>query len=245
MTKKKNNKDLTLIGHLGELRKRIINSMLSLIVFGLVAYNFAEPIAKDILGKADGMQFVYLTPSELMLSYIRIAVVGGLVISSPIILSQIWLFISPGLEKKQRRYVLVAFFLGGAFFIIGVVLSYIFALPLILKFFSGFQIPEIQATISFSSYLNFVLSTLLAFGAVFELPIVMFLLTRFGLVKTSFYTKNRKYMILVIFVVAAILTPPDVISQTLLALPMMVLYEIGIIFSKIGSNEKEEKKSIN
>lgn len=239
MIKNNSNKDLTLIGHLSELRKRLINSMLSLIVFSLVAYNFAEPIAKDIVGRSYGMQFVYLSPSELMLSYIRIALVCGLILSAPIILSQIWLFISPGLEKNQRRYVVVAFFLGGTFFVIGVILSYIFALPLILNFFAGFQIPEIQATISFSSYLNFVLSTLLAFGAVFELPIVMFLLTRFGLVKTNFYAKNRKYMILVIFIVAAILTPPDVVSQILLAIPMMVLYEIGIIFSKIGNKKKE------
>lgn len=233
------NKDLTLVGHLGELRKRLINSVLSLVVFALVAYNFAEPIAKDILGKAHNMQFVYLSPSELMLSYIRIALVGGLVLSAPIILSQIWLFISPGLEKSQRRYVLLAFFLGGGFFIIGVILSYIFALPLILQFFAGFQIPEIQATISFSSYLNFVLSTLLAFGAIFELPIVMFLLTKFGLVKADFYTKYRKYMILVIFIVAAILTPPDVVSQLLLGIPMVLLYEIGIIFAKTGNNKKK------
>lgn len=237
--KKMTNKDLTLVGHLGELRKRIINSLLSLIVFTLIAYNFAEPIAKDILSKSKDMQFVYLAPSELMLSYIRIAIVCGVILAAPIILSQIWLFISPGLENSQKKYVLIAFFLGGGFFIIGVILSYIFALPLILKFFAGFQIPEIQATISFSSYLNFVLSTLLAFGAIFELPIVMFLLTKFGLVKVEYYAKYRKYMILVIFIVAAILTPPDVVSQILLAIPMMVLYEIGIIFSKIGSVKKE------
>lgn len=238
--KNSQNKELTLIGHLGELRKRIINSLLALIVFSLLAYNFAEPIAKDILRKADNMQFVYLSPSELMLSYIRLALVGGVVLAAPIILSQIWLFVSPGLEEVQKKYVLVAFFLGGVFFIVGVILSYIFALPLIMNFFAGFQIPEIRATISFSSYLNFVLSTLLAFGAVFELPIVMFLLTRFGLVKTDFYIKNRKYMILVIIIVAAILTPPDVVSQVLLAIPMLILYEIGIVFSRIGKNKREE-----
>lgn len=238
MIKKSSNTDLTLIGHLSEVRKRIIISFLSVIVFTLVSYNFADVIARDIISKSNDMQFVYLSPSELMLCYIRIALICGVVLAAPIILSQIWLFISPGLENNQKKYVLIAFFVGGGFFILGVVLSYIFVLPLILKFFAGFQISEIQATISFSSYLNFVLSTLLAFGAIFELPIIMFLLTRFGLIKVDFYIKYRKYMILVIFIVAGILTPPDVVSQILLAIPMMVLYEIGIIFSKIGKKKK-------
>ncbi|MDR7870971.1 MAG: twin-arginine translocase subunit TatC [Tissierellaceae bacterium] len=235
------NKDLTLVGHLGELRKRLIISLLSLIGFSLIAYNFADLIAKDIIGRAPDMKFVYLTPSELMLSYIRIAIVCGIILAAPIIISQIWLFVSPGLEDKQKKYVLIAFFLGGAFFILGTIMAYIFALPLILNFFLEFQIPEIQAYISFSNFLNFVLSTLLAFGGIFELPIVMFLLTRFGLVKVEFYTKYRKYMVLVIFFVAAILTPPDVVSQILLAVPMLLLYEIGIIFSRIGQKKKEDK----
>lgn len=241
MMKKKINKDLTLVAHLDELRRRIIKSLLSLIILSLIAYNFAETIARDILSRAPDMQFVYLSPSELMLSYIRIALVCGLIFSSPIILTQIWLFVRPGLEENQKRYVLIAFFLGGIFFILGTIMAYIVALPLILKFFAGFQIPEIQATISFSSFLNFVLSILIAFGAIFELPIIMFLLTRFRLVKVDFYIKYRKYMILVIFIVAAILTPPDVVSQVLLAIPMLLLYEIGIIFSKIGQKNKDHK----
>ena len=240
--KQRTNKELTLVGHLGELRKRLIISLLSLTVFSLLAYNFSEIIAKDIINRAPDMRFVYLTPSELMLSYIRIALVCGFVLSAPIIISQIWLFVSPGLEDKQRRYVVIAFFLGGIFFVLGIIMAYIVALPLILNFFSEFQIPEIQAYISFSNFLNFVLSTLLAFGAIFELPIVMFLLSRFGLVKVDFYIKYRKYMILVIFIVAAILTPPDVISQVLLAIPMLLLYEIGIIFSRFGQKKKENKE---
>jgi sec-independent protein translocase protein TatC len=154
-------------------------------------------------------------------------------------LSQIWLFVSPGLEDKQKKYVLIAFLLGGAFFVLGTIMAYLVVMPLIMKFLLEFQIPEIQANISFSSFLNFVLSTLLAFGTIFELPIVMFLLTKFGIVRSSFYTKYRKYMILIIFIVAAILTPPDVVSQVLMALPMLLLYEIGIVFSKFGQKKKE------
>lgn len=241
MKRRKTNEELTLVGHLAELRRRIIISGLALIIFSFVGYYFAEPIAKDIVSRAPDMDFVFISPSELMLSYIRIAIFCGFVIGAPIILSQIWLFISPGLENNQKRYILVSLLLGGGFFVIGTIFAYTMVLPVIFKFFAGFQMPEIKATISFSNYLNFIISILLAFGVVFELPIIMFLLTRFGLFKAEFFVKNRKYMILVIFVVAAILTPPDVVSQTLLALPMLGLYEVGIILSKIGQKGRKNK----
>jgi len=242
MKRKKAKEDLTLVGHLTELRKRIIVSGLSLIIFALIGYYFAEFIVKDLVNRAPDMDFVFISPSELMLSHIRIAVYFGFVIGSPIILSQIWLFVSPGLEKDQRKYVVIALLLGGGFFLGGVVFSYIFVLPVVFKFFASFQIPEIKATISFSNYLSFIISMLLAFGAVFELPIVMYILARFGLVRVAFFTKNRKYMVLVIFLISALLTPPDVVSQTLLAIPMLALYEVGILLSRIGQKGRKASK---
>lgn len=238
MTKKKTNTDLTLVGHLAELRKRIIIIGLSIIIFSMLGYYFAEPIAKDIVGRAPDMDFVFISPSELMLSYLKIAVVCGLVISSPIILSQIWMFTSPGLEDNQKRYILIALFLGSGFFVIGSIFAYLIVLPVIFKFFAGFQMPEIQATISFANYLSFIIRIVLAFGIVFELPILMYVLTRFGIFKVEFFIKYRKYMILIIFVVAAFLTPPDVVSQILLAVPMLVLYEVGILLSKMGEKSR-------
>lgn len=240
MKKEKTSEELTLVGHLAELRKRIIISGLTLIIFSFIGYYFAEPIAKDIISRAPDMDFVFISPSELMLSYIRIAVFCGLTIGGPIIISQIWLFVSPGLEEKQRKYIVRALLLGGFFFVLGAVFAYIFVLPIVFKFFAGFQMPEIKATISFSSYLNFIISILLAFGVVFELPIIMYLLTRLRLLKVEFFTKNRKYMVLIIFLVAALLTPPDVISQTLLAIPMLALYEVGIILSRIGQGNRDK-----
>ncbi len=115
--KKRNSKDLTLVGHLAELRIRIIYSGLALIIFSFLGYYFAEPIAKDVIGRAPDMEFVFISPSELMLSYIRIAIFCGLVISAPIILSQIWLFVSPGLEIKQKKHIVVSLLLGGGFFL--------------------------------------------------------------------------------------------------------------------------------
>ncbi len=239
--KKRNSKDLTLVGHLAELRIRIIYSGLALIIFSFLGYYFAEPIAKDVIGRAPDMEFVFISPSELMLSYIRIAIFCGLVISAPIILSQIWLFVSPGLEIKQKKHIVVSLLLGGGFFVLGTIFAYIVVLPVVFKFFAGFQMPEIKATISFGNYLNFIIRLLLAFGVVFELPIIMFLFTRLGLLKVEFFIKYRKYMVLIIFIVAALLTPPDVVSQTLLAVPMLLLYEIGILLSRIGQKKLYKK----
>jgi len=241
MKRKKTSEDLTLVGHLSELRIRIIVSGLVLIACIFVGLYFAEPIAKDIVNRASDMDFVFIAPSELMLSYIRIAVYIGVITASPIILSQIWLFVRPGLEGNQKKYVLVSLLLGAGFFIIGVIFAYLVVLPVMFDFFAGFQIPEIKATISFGNYLDFIIKTVLVFGLVFELPIIMFLLTRFGLVRTEFFTNNRKYTILLIFIVAAFLTPPDVVSQTLLALPMLILYEIGIILSRLGQKKQKDK----
>jgi sec-independent protein translocase protein TatC len=175
------------------------------------------------------------------MSYVKIAVIGGLVISAPFILTQIWLFISPGLNSKEKKYIIVSLFIGGIFFILGVIFSYIIVLPTMIVFFIGFQIEEIQPMISFSNYLSFVITTLLSFGIIFELPIVMVLLTRFNIVNINFFKKNRKMFILVIFIIAAILTPPDVVSQVLLAIPMLALFEIGIILSSIFEKRKKLK----
>lgn len=232
-----NNEGLTLVEHLSELRKRVLFSFISFIIASLIGYNFSERIAKDIIGRAPDMDFIYISPSELMLSYIRIALFIGIILASPIIITQIWLFISPGLSRKERRYVRVSILLGGGFFIVGALFSYEIVLPFIFKFFAGFQTEDIKATISFANYLNFIIRIVLAFGLVFELPIIMYLLSKFSLVSPEFFIRNRKYMVLVIFIVAAILTPPDVISQSMLAIPMVILYQIGIFLARIGYNK--------
>lgn len=228
----------TMEEHLGELRRRIITSVLAMLVTTIISYNYAERIAADIIARAPGMDFIYISPAELMLSYIKIAVICGFVLASPIIISQIWLFISPGLEKKQQRYVRISVFMGVGFFIVGALFSYEMVLPIIFKFFASFQTPDIKATISVASYLDFITRIILSFGIVFELPIFMYILSKFGLVDYKFFAKNRKYTVLLVFIVAAVLTPPDVISQIMLALPMLVLYEVGIVLSRLAGKKK-------
>lgn len=239
--KKIEDKNLTLVGHLDELRKRLIRSSIVLLISIIVCYNYSELVVKNIIKIAGNVNFVFIAPAELLMSYIKISVIAGIVVSAPFLVLQIWMFVSPGLVKGEKRTIAASLFIGGLFFIIGVVFSYLVVLPIMIKFFMGFQIEEIDEMISFSNYLSFVISTLLSFGIIFELPIIMVILTKFRILKVNFIKKNRKYTILIIFVVAAILTPPDVITQTLLALPMILLFEIGILFSSII--EKKEKKN--
>jgi len=229
--KKQKEKNLTLTGHLDELRKRIIASAIFFIAAAAICFTFAERIIRHMVDLGKNIEFIFISPSELLMANVRIAMIGGLIVSAPFLIAQIWLFISPGLTSKEKRLVMSALAMGGIFFALGVVFSYIMVVPTMLVFFLGFQLDVIQPMISFSSYLAFIISTVVAFGIVFELPILMILLTRFGIVKVEFFKKNRKYIVLAIFIVAAVITPPDVISQLLMALPMIALTEVGIILS--------------
>jgi len=238
-TKRNKEDKLTLVEHLTELRNRIVYMAVALVAAILISYNFAEILVKDMIGIVPDINFVFIAPAELLLSYIKIAVIIGLVVSAPFLITQIWLFISPGLEKKERRTIVFSLMFGGVFFIIGSVFAYIVVLPLMIQFFMSFQMEGIEEMISFNNYLSLVMNTVLSFGLIFEMPSIMVILTRLGVVRSKFLRSNRKYIILVIFVMAAVLTPPDIISQTLLALPMILLFELGIFLSRIVERKRE------
>lgn len=235
-------RNLTLVEHLTELRNRIIYMAAVFVAAVLLSYNFSEILVTDMIGIVPDISFVFISPAELLLSYIKIAVIIGLSVASPFLIMQIWLFVSPGLEKKERRTMMFSLLFGGVFFILGAVFAYVVVLPLVLEFFMGFQVEGIEEMISFSSYLSLIVNTVLSFGLIFELPSIMVIMVRFGIVKVRFLRKNRKYIILVIFVVAAVLTPPDIISQTLLALPMILLFELGIFLSRIVERKKDKEE---
>lgn len=231
-------RNLPLTGHLDELRKRIIASAIFFIISATVCFTFAERIIRHMIDAGRDIEFIFISPSELLMANVRIAMIGGFILSSPFLITQIWLFVSPGLTSKEKRLIATAIFMGGIFFALGAAFSYLMVIPTMLLFFMGFQLDVIQPMISFSNYLSFIISTVVAFGIIFELPIIMILLTRFGIVKVEFIKKNRKYIILGIFIAAAIITPPDVISQLLMALPMIALTEVGIFLSGFFAKNK-------
>jgi sec-independent protein translocase protein TatC len=174
----------------------------------------------------------------------KVAFFAALIITSPFILYQIWKFIAPGLLPKEKKYV-VPFVLSSSFlFISGVLFGYFIALPPAFEFFVSFNNKYLQAMLSFKDYLSLFVTFLLGFGVSFELPIFMFFLAKLGIVNAKMLSKQRRYAILVIFVVAAILTPsPDALSQILMAIPLMFLYEISIFVVKFAEKKKENAET--
>ncbi|MFW5649699.1 MAG: twin-arginine translocase subunit TatC [Candidatus Alkaliphilus sp. MAG34] len=233
---------LTLTEHLGELRKRVIISFIAVIVCAFAAYRYIDKIVDIITKPAGEMKFIYLSPPELFMAYIKISLVLGLIIASPIVLFQIWGFIKPGLKVKEKKYVVLALSMGTIFLLMGVIFAYYIIVPMTIKFFTGVTVDKITPSFSFANYISFVSSLLLSFGLVFELPLLIILLTQLGLVAPKTLKKYRKFVILIIFVVSAILTPPDVVSQVLMAIPMTLLYEFSIIVSTIIYRKKKKEK---
>ena len=229
----------TLVEHLGDLRKRLIIVAVVIIISTLACYNYINYIIDYVIRPAKGLDFIYLTPPELFLAYVKLALIAGIAITSPITISQIWFFVRPGLDKAEKRYILLALISGALFFATGVTFAYRVILPVTLNFFVKLKLDGIEPMFSFGSYVGFINSILLAFGLVFEMPIVVVLLTKLNIITANTLKKNRKIFVLIIVVVAALLTPPDVVSQLLLAVPMLVLFELSVILSTIVGKKAE------
>lgn len=234
----------TLVGHLAELRKRLIIIFVINIIAALICFQYMDIFIQYILYLNPGMQLIYLTPSELFMVYVKLAFICAIVLCSPITIYQVWTFIAQGLYIKERKYVLFSLFFGFFFFILGVTFGYNIALPTTLKFFMQYSLDSITATISIDSFVSFCNTMLLSFGVVFEMPVLVFLLSQIGILKPEFLKRSHGVLILIIFIIAAIITPPDVVSQVLLAIPMVILLELSIgICYMVDKNKKKEKLS--
>ena len=226
-------RELSLVGHLSELRKRLIIIAVAVIVGTCISYYYVD-LLLEILLKPAGKLY-YMRPTEAFFTYMKVSVVGGLVIAAPIILHQIWLFVKPALtvrEKQLSNWILpVAIGLFG----IGIVFSYFLVLPAAVKFFMGFATDELQPMFSIGQYMDFVLSFVLPFGFIFELPLILIILGYFNLITSRFLKTKRKIFILISFIIGAVISPtPDMFSQTMIALPMILLYEASLfVLAKI------------
>lgn len=242
---------MTFFEHLVELRKRIINSLLAIGLCSLagwyVAKPFVEVITKPIREalKAQGLnsQLVYTGPTDYLGLLIKLSIYLGLVMASPVVLYQIWLFVAPALYKHEKSAVTGFLFSTVFLFLGGIAFGYFLALPHILQFLIGFQGPVVPL-IRINDYFDLVLLVLVALGLVFELPILIFFLTLFGIVTPQFLVRNTKYAILVITVVAAIVTPtPDAITMLLVMLMMTVLYFVGVGVSWVVVRKRERRQA--
>lgn len=224
---------MTVMGHLRELRQRLFWSALIFVGMAVLSFIFIQYFVDIVLGLSPQFDFVYLSPSELITSYMKLAVILGLVFASPFILWQIWSFIQPGLTKEEDRAALSAVVAGFLFFLIGAAFCFFVILPITLHFLYDFNgSKQITATISFDRYMTFIFGMLVAFGAVFEMPVLSYLLSRLGILKPKLLVKGRKYAIVLVFLIAAFITPPDVLSQFMTAIPMLGLYELSILSSR-------------
>ena len=228
---------MSFFDHLTELRTRIVWSLIPSAVGLGVALYFTTPMMKFIqrpLTKMD-MKLVFTTPTEAFWTYMKVAMIGGLFIAMPVVLWNVWAFVAPGLHKHERKYAAPFVIIGSLLFLLGGAFALLVIVPYASTFLVTFgQAQGLQAMISVASYTDFVLKFTLAFGLVFEMPVVITLLSMIGVVTPQFLSKNRKYAILINFVIAAILTPtPDLINQALMAGPLCILYELGIISARI------------
>ena len=237
---------MTLMGHLNELRRRLFR-MVIIVILGFVAfygvseYLYAYLSAPLQAQLPEGSKLIYTSPAGAFFTYMKVALVASLFGTSPITFYQVWAFIAPGLYKEEKRAVLPLAFFSSVFFIAGAAFCFFMVFPIAFKFFMGFATDTIVPMISVEEYLGFALKLLIAFGVVFEMPLFAYFLSRFGILSPDFMRRQRRYAILLIFIVAAILTPPDVFSQCLMAMPMLVLYEVSIYVSAMAYKKKEAK----
>lgn len=252
MARKKKNKNadsqggnMSLTGHLKELRNRVVVSLVVLIAGMIFCFSYAERVVTMLtdIGVQFGYEFVYIRPQELLLVYFSISLIGALVIALPVIAYEIFAFCGPGLKKREKAFLLLAMIFGTIFFGLGVLFVYKIMMPFMLRFLISFSHQVIvSASISIQEYMTFMMSVFLIFGVIFELPVLSVILTGLGLIKPQWLIKARKVMIVVIFFMAAVFTPPDIVSQIMVAIPIILLYELSIILSRICYRFRRKEK---
>lgn len=244
-TKKVPKKDgsMSLTGHLKELRNRLLICVVPFVVLTAVFIPLADKLMPILtnLGAERGYHYIYLSPQELLIEYLRIAVLGAVLCCVPLILFQAWCFARTGLTAKEKGIFAFSMVFGLICFCIGILFAYKITVPFMLSFLIGMSNKAITATISIEKYTSFLLTVFMIFGIIFEMPLLSIVLTNLGLVQPDTLKKVRKPAIVISFVLAAIITPPDIFSQIMVAVPIILLYQVSIWLSSlcVYLNKKE------
>ena len=244
--KKNEAEKIPFTGHLEELRKRLVACFIAIGIGFVISYGFKEKLFDilshpliSVMGADDKLIFTGLP--EAFFTYLKVAFLSGFMLAAPVILYQFWMFVAPGLYQKEKRLLVPIVFLSSVFFVGGALFGYFIVFPFGFKFFLGFASETIKPLPSMREYLSFSSKLLLAFGLVFELPLIITFLAKLGLVSVDFLKKNRKYALILFFAGSAILTPPDVVTQIMMAFPLMLLYEISILGARVFGKKKAKQ----
>ena len=243
----KDEKVMPFLDHLEELRSRLIKSIVSIFLATLGSYFFSKQIMAFLTRPFPSEQkLIFLAPTEAFVVHLKLALFAGIFIALPYLFYQLWQFVVPGLLEKERKYVPLVVLFSTLFFVTGAAFCYFIIIPFGLNFLLGWGGESLAASITIREYLKFVTLLVIVFGIVFELPLLSFFLTKMGMLTPEFMRKNRRYGIVLTFIFAAILTPPDIVTQLFLAGPLLILYEISILVSKFSlkkSDEEQENES--
>jgi sec-independent protein translocase protein TatC len=236
---------LPFLAHLEELRKRLIVSAIAIGAGFAISYAFSKqlfsllilPLTKVL---PPDSRLIFTNLPEMFITYIKVSLVAGIIVAVPVIFYEMWMFLAPALYQKEKRYLVPFVASSSILFILGALFGYLIVFPYGFKFFMSFATEDIQAFPSVKQYFSFATRLLLAFGLVFEMPIAVLFLTKIGLVTPDSMKRYRKFAILGAFILSAILTPPDVATQIMMAVPLIVLYELSIFLSKGVYRKKKE-----
>ena len=251
------NKETGFISHLVELRKRLISSLIFLFILFVICYYFSDyiygflvhPFAEAVKNDNIERRLIFTALQETFLTYLKVSFFAAFFITSPFILIQIWKFIAPGLYDHEKSAIMPYLVLTPILFLLGGTLVYYLIMPLAIKFFLSFESAGLTTTLPIqleakvNEYLSLVMKLIFAFGLSFQLPIVLSLLARIGLIDSKFLKERRKYVVVIIFAAAALLTPPDPITQIGLAIPLLILYELSILSVKIIESKIKENNA--
>ena len=244
------------VSHLAELRQRLIHSFIFLIIFFVICYFFSEyiygflvdPFAQAVKDDNSNRRLIFTALQETFLTYLKVSFFTAFFVTCPYILMQIWKFVAPGLYKHEKKAIMPYLILTPILFFLGGMLVYYLIMPLAMKFFLSFESTgastnlPIQLEAKVNEYLSLVMKLIFAFGISFQLPVVLSLLARIGVVDSDFLRTRRKYVVVIIFAAAAILTPPDPITQIGLAIPLLILYELSIFSVNLIEKKKLEQE---
>ena len=229
--------------HLSELRLRLLISAGVLLVAVIASFSHIELVRRVLTLPLDDFTLIYLSPPEAFVANLRLAFTGGLIISAPVIIYQLSAFIFPGLNRGEKIFYSAALVGITVLFCSGVIFAYYVVFPVVLNFFLQFATAEVEPRFTISEYISFIFSFHLAFGLVFQLPLLTWILGKIGLISTVFLRRNRKIALLVMLIMSAIITPPDIISQVAMVVPLLLLYELGIIMVMVSEKKKHRENT--